>query len=486
MTTEIPPQRVLLVDDESSIRWVLRAALTSDGHEVEEAEDTRSALEAFQNSSYSICFIDIRLPDGSGLDLVDQIRALSPSTTVVVMTAEATMANAVEAMKRGAYDYLTKPFDLDVVRLLVQRIGDTRRMTADLVSLKGELRRRFEIGVDLVGTSGVMQEIYKLIGRVARSQATVLIQGESGTGKELIAKAIHYHSPRWQGPFIAVNCSAIPKDLLESELFGHERGAFTGAIERRSGRFEQASGGTLFLDEIGDMPIELQTKLLRVLQEREFSRVGGREVLRVDSRIVSATNQNLSEAVRTNQFREDLYFRLNVVRIDVPPLRERPSDISPLVLHFLDRMRRDMGLDVQGISEEAESLLRSHAWPGNVRELENALIRAAVVAHDVVLMPADFFLDSPRNPERMVPRSLADGVRARVDAFFETASPKDPLDLYERLLAELEVPLLETVLERVGGNQVHAARMLGINRNTLRKKLNDHRLLRPRRGPLDS
>ncbi len=484
MTSEGAPQRILVVDDEASIRWVLREAFTADGHVVDEAESASVALDKLATGTYSVAFVDVRLPDASGLDLVNEARKIAPDTTIVVMTAQTTMANAVEAMKRGAYDYLTKPFDLDVVRLLVRRVGDARRLSADVDTLKSELRRRYEIGVDLVGTSAVMQEIYKLIGRIARSQATVLVQGESGTGKELIAKAIHYHSPRWQGPFVAVNCSAIPKELLESELFGHERGAFTGAIERRSGRFEQATGGTLFLAEIGDMPIELQTKLLRVLQEREFSRVGGREILRVDARIVSATNQNLAEAVRTGQFREDLYFRLNVVRIGVPPLRERPGDLPTLVAHFLERMRRDMGLEVRAISEEAESLLRSHSWPGNVRELENALIRAAVVARDSILVPSDFALETSRDVERTVPRSLADAVRSRVDSLFEEPSPRDPVDLYDRLVAELEIPLLDVVLSRSGGNQVRAAKLLGINRNTLRKKLADHGLLRRlREGP---
>src|SRR5581483_3895662 len=283
-----PGARILVADDERSIRWVIGEALRAEGHDVVEASSGTEAMAALERGDVDIAFLDIRMPEPSGLEVVSKAREMGSRTTLVVMTAQATMANAVEAMKRGAYDYLTKPFDLDVVRLLVERALDSRRLSSDVDSLKRELRKRYEAGVDLIGRSPAMQAIYKLVGRVAKNEATVLIQGESGTGKELIAKAIHYHSPRWQGPFVALNCSAIPRELLESELFGYERGAFTGALERRAGKFEQAGSGTLFLDEVGDMPLELQAKLLRVLQEREFTRVGGRESLRTDVRIVAA------------------------------------------------------------------------------------------------------------------------------------------------------------------------------------------------------
>jgi two-component system nitrogen regulation response regulator GlnG len=462
--------RILVADDERSIRWVMAEALGADGHQVTEAGSGSDALAALTRGGYDLAFLDIRMPDLNGLDVVTMARDASVDTTLVVMTAQTTMSNAVEAMKRGAYDYLTKPFDLDVVRLLVKRALEARQLSTDVHVLRGELRKRYESGVDIVGQSPAMQAIYKLLGRVAKNDATVLIEGESGTGKELIAKAVHYHSPRWQGPFIALNCSAIPRELLESELFGYERGAFTGAVERRAGKFEQAAGGTLFLDEVGDMPLELQAKLLRVLQEREFSRVGGREILRADVRIVAATNQELSRVVRAGNFREDLYFRLNVVPIQVPPLRERAGDIPELIQYFLQKINRELGTEVQGISQAAEATLVAHAWPGNVRELENTLVRAAVMAPGRMLMPSDFTLaEAPPPPATSA--SLSDVVRRRARGQFEALGERDPVDLYSAMLAEFERPLLEVTLERTGGNQVRAAQILGINRNTLRKKL---------------
>ncbi|MBM4265203.1 MAG: sigma-54-dependent Fis family transcriptional regulator [Deltaproteobacteria bacterium] len=462
---------ILVADDERSIRWVLREALTADGHHVREATTGTEALAALGSGEVDLAFLDIRMPEVSGLDVVTRAQEAGCSATLVIMTAQTTMANAVEAMKRGAYDYLTKPFDLDVVRLLVTRALETRRLSSRVDTLRVELKKRVEVGVDLIGRSPPMQAIYKLLGRVAKNDATVLIEGESGTGKELIAKAVHYHSPRWEGPFVAINCSAIPRDLLESELFGYERGAFTGAVERRAGKFEQASGGTLFLDEIGDMPLELQAKLLRVLQEREFQRVGGRDSLRADMRVVAATNQNLAEAVREGRFREDLYFRLNVVPIHVPPLRERVGDIPELIEYFIDKINRDLGTDKTDISADAEAMLVQYPWPGNVRELENALIRASVIAPERTLMPSDFALSAARPIKSARPDSMSDVVRERAQAQFDALGGRDPIDLYANLLGEFERPLLEVALERTGGNQVRAAQILGINRNTLRKKL---------------
>ena len=464
--------RILVADDERSIRWVLRESLETAGHEVVEATNGAEALHLLREGRFDLAFLDIRMPEMTGLDVVKTAREENIGTTLVVMTAQTTMGNAIEAMKRGAYDYLTKPFDLDVVGLLVERAIDARKLNSDVRVLKGELRKRFEIGVDIIGSSPAMQAIYKLLGRVARNDATVLIQGESGTGKELIAKAIHFHSPRWEGPFVAINCSAIPRELLESELFGFEKGAFTGAVERRAGKFEQARGGTLLLDEIGDMPLELQAKLLRVLQEKEFTRVGGRDVLQSNVRIVAATNQNLSNAVREQTFREDLFFRLNVVPLIVPPLRDRTGDIPELIRHFLGKINQDLGTNKTGIAASAEKMLLEYPWPGNVRELENALVRAAVVAPDATLMPEDFALaPAPDGPTASAPGSLPECVREEVEAHFRNAAGEDPAELYEALLTAMERPLLEEVLQRTGGNQVHAAQILGINRNTLRKKL---------------
>lgn len=462
---------ILIADDERSIRWVLKEALASDGHRIHEAKTGAEALAQLSNGNVDLALLDIRMPEMNGLDVVTKAQEQGCSATLIVMTAQTTMSNAVEAMKRGAYDYVTKPFDLEVVRMLVQRALENRQLSSRVDDLRGELRKKYEIGVEIIGRSPAMQDIYKLLGRVAKSDATVLVQGESGTGKELIAKAVHYHSPRWEGPFVAINCSAIPRELLESELFGYERGAFTGAAERRSGKFEQAAGGTLFLDEIGDMPLELQSKLLRVLQEREFQRVGGRDTLQADMRVVAATNRSLSDSVREGTFREDLYFRLNVVPITVPPLRDRIGDIPELIRYFIEKINRDLGTDKTGIAPDAEAELVQYSWPGNVRELENALVRAAVVAPERTLMTTDFSLVETRPAPTGAGDSLAATVRARTDLQFDSVGERDPVDLYANLLEEFERPLLEVTLERTGGNQVRAAQILGINRNTLRKKL---------------
>jgi two-component system nitrogen regulation response regulator GlnG len=320
-----------------------------------------------------------------------------------------------------------------------------------------------------------MQEVYKVIGRVAPTDATVLIEGETGTGKELVAKAIHYHSER-SGPFVALNCSAIPNELLESELFGYERGAFTGAVERRIGKFETAASGTLFLDEIADMPLALQAKLLRVLQEREFTRVGGREALRADVRIVAASNQDLEAAVHGARFREDLFFRLNVVRIRVPPLRDRRGDIPELIEYFVDKVNRDLGTAIVGVSEEAREMLVRHAWPGNVRELENALLRAAVLARGRTLVSEDFALAGQTRAQSAEVLPLEEAVRRRLAEVRAADAGATPSDLHTTLIAAVERPLIEVVLERAGGNQVKAAEMLGINRNTLRSKMQQLRI----------
>jgi len=319
----MPINRILVADDEESMRWVLSKALRKKGFTVDLARDGDEALRLIRSESYDLAILDIKMPGVSGLDLLDRVRELKSDLLVVIMTAEAGMKNAVEAMKRGAYDYLTKPFDLDVMDAIVEKANRAREMTLQVSSLKDELKERYLLENGIIGNSPPMREVYKTIGKVAPSDMTVLIQGESGTGKELIARAIHYNSPRLVKPFIAMNCAAIPKELLESELFGHEKGSFTGATERKPGKFEQANGGTIFLDEIGDMPLDLQAKILRVLQEREITRTGGTQNIQVDVRIVAATNQDLQQLVQQRLFREDLYYRLNVVPINLLPLRER-------------------------------------------------------------------------------------------------------------------------------------------------------------------
>jgi two-component system nitrogen regulation response regulator GlnG len=467
---ERPAGAILVADDEESIRWVLERALRQSGHEVVTVATGGDALAALRSRSFDVALIDIKMPDISGLDVVTRAREARVDTLFIVMTAQNTMANAIEATKRGAYDYLTKPFDLEQVAALIARAMDLRRLTRDLERLRGELQQRHDL---VIGRTPAMQEVYKVIGRVAPTDATVLIQGETGTGKELVAKAIHYHSAR-NGPFVALNCSAIPNELLESELFGYERGAFTGAVERRIGKFEAAAAGTLFLDEIADMPLGLQVKLLRVLQEREFTRVGGRDAIRTDVRIIAASNQDLESAVRSNRFREDLFFRLNVVRIHVPPLRDRRGDIPELIEYFVDKVNRELGTAFVGVSDDARDLLTRHAWPGNVRELENAILRAAVLARGGRMLVADDF-DVAGQPRARAAETLPleEAVRRRLAELLQADANATAGDLHAVLIGAVERPLIEVVMQRAGGNQVKAAEMLGINRNTLRKKITE-------------
>jgi two-component system nitrogen regulation response regulator GlnG len=476
---------VLIADDDPAIRLVLRHRLEAAGYAVEESADSQSALAALLSNRHDVALLDIMMPGAGGLEVLSEARNDAVRTLIIVITAASTMNNAVEAMKRGAHDYLTKPFEnLDLVAAAVARAVEIAAQTADLTRLKDEFNRQL-VGGEIIGRSPAMQEVYKLIGRVVNNDATVLLRGESGTGKELVARAIHYKSPRWRGPFVAVNCSAIPHGLLESELFGHERGAFTGATERRPGKFEQAAGGTLFLDEIGDLPVELQPKLLRVLQEREFARVGGFETLKMQARIIAATNQDLETAVAAKKFREDLYFRLRVIPIDLPPLRERREDIPELTDYFAGKAAREMGANARFISPEARARLFSYEWPGNVRELENTVLRAALLAPGNTIRAEDIELG--RGGTRAKVRAAASDapltelIALRIGEMLDSDGT-NARDLYQKLIAELEKPLIEQALERAGGNQVHAARILGLNRNTLRKKLTEHRIV-PQKTP---
>jgi two-component system, NtrC family, nitrogen regulation response regulator GlnG len=471
---------VLIADDDPGIRLILHHRLEAAGYHVEEAADSPSALEALLSNRHDVALLDIMMPGIGGLEVLSAAREQTSRTLIIVITAASTMNNAVEAMKRGAHDYLTKPFEnLDLVAAAVARAVEVAVQAADLTRLKDEVNRQL-VGGEIIGRGPAMQEVYKLVGRMVNNDATVLLRGESGTGKELVARAIHFKSPRWRGPFVAVNCSAIPHGLLESELFGHERGAFTGATERRAGKVEQASGGTLFLDEIGDLPVELQPKLLRVLQEREFSRVGGFETLRMQARVIAATNQDLEEAVAAKKFREDLYFRLRVIPIDLPPLRERREDIAELTDYFIGKAIREMGANARYISPEARTKLENYAWPGNVRELENAVLRAALLAPANTVRSDDIELGRGgarlSNSSLDGHASLTDLIARRITEMIES-NGAEPRDLYQKLVGEMEKPLIEIALERAGGNQVHAARMLGLNRNTLRKKLTEHRIV---------
>ncbi|MDB5108560.1 MAG: Two-component system response regulator, partial [Candidatus Binatus sp.] len=370
--------------------------------------------------------------------------------------------------------------DVDHLLLLAQRALEYRKLEQEVRTLRAN---RVPVSFPgIVGHSPAMQEVYKLIGRVVTNDATVLLSGESGTGKELVARAIHFKSARWRSPFVAVNCSAIPQGLLESELFGHERGSFTGATERRAGKFEMADAGTIFLDEIGDLPLELQPKLLRVLQEREFNRVGSVETLKQKARVIAATNQNLEGLVATRKFREDLYFRLRVIPIQMPALRERREDISELTDYFVTKAAQEMGARANTISPEARGKLEAYDWPGNVRELENAVMRAALLAPGTTIRGEDIDLSrAASSPSGATmpgdETSLEDIISSRIATWFDSPGADEPRDLYHRLVAEIERPLVELALKRAGGNQVRAARMLGLNRNTLRKKITDHKIV---------
>ncbi len=462
-------ETVLIVDDDESVRWVLKKSLEKEGIQTAQAKSAQEALDRIREGGVAIALMDIRMPGMTGLEALEKIQSENTGVSVIIMTAQATMQNAIEAMRRGAFDYITKPFDLDEVNILVRKAIDVRRLSLEVNALRAEVREKYEGG--LVGNTAAMQEIYKTIGKVAESDATVLISGESGTGKELVARAIHYHSKRSGRPFIAVNSAAIPSELLESELFGHEKGAFTGAVARKIGKFEAAAGGTLFLDEIGDMTLALQGKLLRVLQEREFERVGGTEPIRTDVRVIAATHRNLEKAVREKRFREDLFYRLNVIQMAMPPLRKRKDDIQPLAEFFMQKHQVTPG-KAKVLTPETMKVLRAYDWPGNVRELENAVQRA------ITLSPGDKIFPDALPPQIFKP---GQGVALSFENFLEEklADLVDRMggleagDIHSMVVQRVEKPLITLVLKKTEGNQVRAASLLGINRNTLRKKIRE-------------
>ncbi len=463
-------ERVLIVDDDESVRWVLKKSLEKEGIETALAKNAAEALERIKEGDIAIALMDIRMPGMSGFEALETIRSGDSGISVIIMTAQATMQNAIEAMRRGAFDYITKPFDLDEVNILVRKAIDVRRLSQEVSALRAEVREKYEGG--LVGNTPVMQEIYKTIGRVAESDATVLIHGESGTGKELAARAIHYHSRRAGRPFVAVNSAAIPSELLESELFGHEKGAFTGAVARKIGKFEAAAGGTLFLDEIGDMSLSLQGKLLRVLQEREFERVGGTEPIRTDVRVIAATHHALEKMVRENRFREDLFYRLNVIQINIPPLRKRKDDIEPLAKFFLQKYQPVSGGIRKDFTPETLKVLRAYDWPGNVRELENAVQRAVTLAQGDKIFP-DSLPPQIFKPGQGITLSFENFLEEKLADLVERLGGLEHGDIHSLVIQRVEKPLITLVLKKTEGNQVRAASLLGINRNTLRKKIKE-------------
>ncbi|MBB4154051.1 two-component system nitrogen regulation response regulator GlnG [Sphingomonas jinjuensis] len=459
--------RILVVDDDAAIRTVVGQALRRAGHDVVAvgtlAERDRQLAGA---EHIDVLVTDVVLPDGDGIAALAAVATIKPQLPVIIMSARNTLVTAVRATEAGAYEYLPKPFDLDMLTGAVA--GALARGAAVAQPEPAE-----DPALPLIGRSPAMQDVYRVIARVVATDLTVLISGESGTGKELVARAIHDLGPRSAAPFVAINMAAIPRELIEAELFGHERGAFTGAAQRSAGRFEQAAGGTLFLDEIGDMPIEAQTRLLRVLQSGEFTTVGGVRALRADVRIVAATNRDLLGQVASGQFREDLFYRLNVVPIALPALRERREDIPTLASHFLDQAAA-MGLPRRILSDEATAVLVAHDWPGNVRELENLMRRLAALLRDEVIDAAA--IRAALGPVGAVPTDGGDAIEDAVQTLIERIARERPgaLDdgtLYDRVIGEVERPLIQMMLARHGGNQLRAARAMGINRNTLRKRL---------------
>ena len=450
--------RLLVVDDEQPQREMLAGILERAGFEVMTAADGARALELLGQEGYDLLLTDQRMPNMDGLALLEQAQRLEPRLPVVLMTAYGTVSTAVEAMKRGAADYLTKPFERDELLLVVGKAIRQRRREDEVVSLRGVLKDRSRLG-NIIGASAAMQEVFSLIERVSFADVPVLITGESGTGKELVARAIHEGSGRSSGPFVALNCAAVPEGLLESEFFGHERGAFTGAVRAHAGRFEQADGGTLFLDEIGTMRVDLQAKLLRAIQEHEIQRLGSVQTKKVDVRILAATGLDLEEAIRQKSFREDLFYRLSVVPIHLPPLRERQEDIPLLVQHFLKSAARKFGREAPGIEPDAMERLQAHAWPGNIRELENCIERL------LILSPGE------RLTVKDLPANLREGVEAAGGGANGFRLPPAGVRL-----TDLECHLIRQALNRSQGNLRGAARLLGLSYKTLQYRIRKHGL----------
>ncbi|MEO5369775.1 MAG: nitrogen regulation protein NR(I) [Magnetococcus sp. DMHC-1] len=506
---------ILVADDDPSIRFVLEHALVRAGFHVDCFESGDKLLEHLHHAGADLIITDIVMPSGSGLDLLKTIRARHPALPVIVITAQSTLRNAVQAFERGAFEYLPKPFDINALVDLVNRA----MAHSQPVPEHRENNESDRFG-GIIGSSMAMQELFRIIGRLANSEMTVLIHGESGTGKELVARAIHASSPRRDHPFTAINMAAIPRSLIESELFGHEKGAFTGAISRRPGHFEQARGGSLFLDEIGDMPMDAQTRLLRVLQDGTYSQVGSTQTMHSDVRIIAASHQDLPAAISAGRFREDLFYRLNVIPIHVPSLRSRREDIPRLADYFLGRAAKEHGLSRKRLAPDTLDRLLAHSWPGNVRELENLIHRLMVLVPDEVIQPGHLDLPKPKHPNMPantfeaatplhtaalpsstpvtwppdsaasptpphaaaspafppanlpeVPLQLA--IHRELDRFFASLNGLPPANLYAFILRLVEEPLLQRVLQETRGNQVRAAQILGINRNTLRKKIQE-------------
>jgi two-component system, NtrC family, response regulator AtoC len=449
------PKRVLIIDDEKAIRWSLGEALKGSGYEVDEAASGGSGLKSFQDDPADLVILDLKLPDGSGLKILKQLKDLDPEVPVIMMTAYGEVETAVEAIKGGAYDFLQKPFQLEKMKLTIRNAFDTSLMRAELGGIKRKEREAYNFK-NFIGRSPLMQEVFEKIKKIGASKAsTILIHGESGTGKELVARAIHECGEAAAHPFLEINCAALPETLLESELFGHERGAFTDAKYRKKGLFELAEGGTIFLDEIGEMGITLQSRLLRVIENKTFRRVGGVKDLRFSARIISATNRDLKAAIKEGKFRNDLYYRLQVIPLALAPLRERAEDVVPLANHFIVLFNKEFKKNVKKVSPAVGKLLQGYSWPGNVRELRNIIERAILLEAEEELLPEH------------LPPEIVHG-----EAAAAPGAPAPGLDgLYPISLADMEKVLIKKTLGESAGNKSKAARVLGISRQTLREKV---------------
>lgn len=469
---------ILVADDDAAIRTVLNQALVRAGYEVRMTGNAATLWRWINEGEGDLVITDVVMPDENGLDLIPRIKKVRPNLRSIVMSAQNTLITAVRATERGAFEYLPKPFDLNELLSVVRRALETPQASQQSPNAEDDPNMGEQL--PLIGRSPAMQDIYRTLARLMGTDLSVMITGESGTGKELVARALHDYGKRRNGSFVALNMAAIPKELIESELFGHEKGAFTGATSRKSGRFEQAEGGTLFLDEIGDMPSDAQTRLLRVLQEGEYTTVGGSTPIKANVRIVAATHRDLRSLINQGLFREDLYYRLNVVPIRLPPLRERREDIPELVNHFLNNVSEE-GLPWKTIEGPALERLKQHSWPGNVRELENLIRRlAALYSHETISLDvihqelAGLNSQAARQVEPQEAESLSSAVERHLKTYFNAhADSLPPSGLYDRILREIERPLIQMTLDVTNGNQIKSSEVLGLNRNTLRKKIRE-------------
>jgi len=462
--------RILIADDEEDIRWILKTSLEKSGFEVECAENGEDAVVKASEEIYSLILLDINMPDMNGFEALTQLRKRKIDSPIIFITAQNTVSNAIDSMQLGAYDYLTKPFDLEEVKLFAERAiknYNSEKKIKSSESIEEDISLE-----EIVGSSSDMLNVYKLIGRTASKDITVLITGESGTGKELITRAIHYNSPRRKKRLVSVNISAIPKELMESELFGYEKGAFTGAAALKKGRFEEADEGTLHMDEIGELSTDLQSKLLRAIEEKQIYRLGGEKPVSVNPRIIASTNKNLRKAVMEGCFREDLFYRLNVISINLPPLRERKEDISELLKHFLKKYSSEFGIEKKVLSSEAEQLLTKHNWPGNVRELENTIKRLLILSPNSIISAKETeeAIDSQNSYGEV--QTMEKKTEELVQIMVENSDPSLQ-NIHEQVIGKVEKQLIKTILEKTDGNMKQAAAILGINRNTLSKKIND-------------